>query len=313
MNVRVRVDALRDDSDIKGKLLSELFPKGFFNRFSYNDVEVKHCLHCKRSMTHNEREPPDKLTPRAMHVQCFAEFTNGITEVCPICEGYLSNDKVNAQSNSPYDIHHRICEGRCMDYFSIVSCKALGDDMSFLADEQGLQNFLGSIKNMELDDNIAQQYMQTQPPQQIFYDPVKQQQFEAQYRATLEQDEQQMMSQVNPNSEEHRQAAIDLIMHNVGASRQGVVGNVKGRMNLIKRLGVVKGENLTELANLISKAKVLEEKYPSGDPSIQEDILSWTGQKVSQQPSERTIPSKSKPQQGKTYGGKDIVYVPKKK
>ena len=137
MNVRVRVDALRNDPNVKGRYLSDLFPKGFFSRFPHKEIKIGCCLHCNRSMTYNEMEPPDKLTPRAMHSQCFAELTNEITEECLICEGYLSNEKVNAQSHSPYDIHHRICEGRCMDYFSIVSCKVLGDDMSFLADESG--------------------------------------------------------------------------------------------------------------------------------------------------------------------------------
>jgi hypothetical protein len=166
MNVRVRVDALRDDPNVKGKLLSELFPQGFFNRFSYNDVEVRHCLHCKKAMTHNEMEPPDKLTPRAMHVQCFAEFTNGITEECPICGGYLSNDKVDAQSHSHYDIHHRICEGRCMDYFSLVSCKALGDDMSFLVDEQGRGRGSGVFQPKQTKDPLETFFQENIPDQQ---------------------------------------------------------------------------------------------------------------------------------------------------
>lgn len=118
-------------------------------------------------MSHQEMEPPDRITPRALHAKCFARWTSRISEECPICKEDLSDEKVNMQKVSPYDLHHRVCEGQCIDYFSILSCKALGDDMSFLADEQGKGSGSGPFQPEQTKDPVEALFQENIPSENM--------------------------------------------------------------------------------------------------------------------------------------------------
>ena len=138
-NVRTEhVDIMRNDPKVRGKSLNQLFPQHFMDNLPYHKIKIGCCIQCGRRMSRHEMEPPGK-TPRAICPECYAKWTSEVTKKCPICDENLPNHKVQAQSSNPQEVSFRIHDGKCLDYFSIVSCKALGDDMSFLADETGHQ------------------------------------------------------------------------------------------------------------------------------------------------------------------------------
>ena len=139
MDVRAYVDVLRNDPNVKGKYLSQLFPQEILDMMPYRFIRYRQCLSCGKTVEQYDMEPPDMVNPRAMHTKCFNRLAVRVSKKCIICKNILSEDKINGQSNSPYDSYYRICDGHCIDYFSIISCKIFGDDMTFLADELELQ------------------------------------------------------------------------------------------------------------------------------------------------------------------------------
>jgi hypothetical protein len=250
-----------------------------------------------------------------------------------------------------------------MDYFSIISSKVFGDDMNFLANEQGSSSFnlpplpdYKQSQNQQFQnpsqpnhnqpfnqptyqkDPHKSQYLdeadlqrpfqnssnqQSQPKQQqCYYDPVRQQQFEAEYRAKLEKEEAYYLSFMSPG--EDREKALEVVMHNIAVARKLWPSVVESDIYMHEKGFSV---DFTKIANMISKLKVMEEKYPSGDSSLRENILSWTDQQYRNQNNPKQNnpfpnntnpnglrPNKpSPPHSGGTYNGKDVVFVPKKK
>jgi hypothetical protein len=55
---------------------------------------------------------------------------------CSICGSQLSAEKIQGQQYSPREIENHFCES-CIPYWSILHSKVVGEDMSFLAEEQG--------------------------------------------------------------------------------------------------------------------------------------------------------------------------------
>jgi hypothetical protein len=139
MDVRARVDALRNDPNVRGKYLNQLFPQKSLNMIPYQLLRYHQCIFCGRTVEQYDMEPPDMVNPKPMHSKCFNRLAVRISKKCLICKNILSQDKIDAQSHSPNDSYYRICDGYCIDYFSIVSCKIFGDDMTFIADELELQ------------------------------------------------------------------------------------------------------------------------------------------------------------------------------
>ncbi len=163
-NVRTEhVDILRNSPAVRGKFLSQLFPKHFMENIPYENIKVGCCIQCGRRMHPNEMEPPGRQTPRAMCPECYDYLTSNISDECPICGEYLPKRKVDAQRGNPKEVSHRIHDGKCLDYFSIISCKALGDDMSFLADESQWYNKQEPIRigdSLYNNDNDGRDYLE---------------------------------------------------------------------------------------------------------------------------------------------------------
>jgi len=135
MNVFLLIHALAPM--ITGKYLAEIFPDQFMKNIPYQDVQPYHCIRpgCSRHMVEEEMFPPGRLTPRAVCPRCWSELTSVRNEECLVCGDYLEDWRFEIQDNRPRDIRFRIHGLRCSDYWSIVSAKALGQDMSFLRDE----------------------------------------------------------------------------------------------------------------------------------------------------------------------------------
>lgn len=135
MNVFLLVHALVPV--ITGKYLSEIFPAQFMDNIPYQDIQPYRCIRpgCSRQMVEEEMFPPTQSTPSAVCFRCWSELTSNRNEECWVCGEYLEDWRFEMQRARPRDIRCRIHGLRCSDYWSIVSAKALGQNMGFLKDE----------------------------------------------------------------------------------------------------------------------------------------------------------------------------------
>jgi hypothetical protein len=108
--------------------LYELFPAHFMKNLPYDRVRPYCCILCGKPMAQNEMFPPNRITPRAICSECWAALTASVNESCWICNDNLENWKIDRQYMQPRDLHFRLHGGKCRDYFSLVSAKALGQN-----------------------------------------------------------------------------------------------------------------------------------------------------------------------------------------
>jgi hypothetical protein len=124
---------------LHGRSLDEYFPSHFMQRWPYSSVRPDCCIGCDRRMSYEEMFPRDKLTPRAMCPECYAEWTSTLTTRCPICGGMLEKWRVDSQIDQPAEVRLRLHHGKCMHYFALQSVRSLGRKVGFLRD--GADNF----------------------------------------------------------------------------------------------------------------------------------------------------------------------------
>jgi hypothetical protein len=122
---------------IQGEYLNNLYPPEFINNWAYNSVNPYRCISCSRRMTNNEMFPSNRATPRAVCKVCYDKWQFFIirTERCRVCGDYLEKWRLDRFKANSQEISNRLHDGRCLDYFCLLSGKALGSDMSFLMDE----------------------------------------------------------------------------------------------------------------------------------------------------------------------------------
>jgi len=131
---------------ISGRLLSQVFSPEVLGRYPYRAFIKGHCLGCGRRM-YDEEMFPENRTPRAMCQACYDEWTKTDTHYCEICGDFLGESKILKQREEPKEVSHRLHDGQCMDYFSVISAKVLGEDMSFLRDNSADEvELLGSAQ-----------------------------------------------------------------------------------------------------------------------------------------------------------------------
>lgn len=58
---------------------------------------------------------------------------------CFICSGPLPNYKLDAQMRNSREIREHIHDGQCLDYHTLIHCKVIGEDMSFLKEAMNTQ------------------------------------------------------------------------------------------------------------------------------------------------------------------------------
>ena len=131
-----RIKQLEKSPYVNGRTVEQLFPSVFIKKFPYYKAKESQCILCLGHMTHHELFPPDKITPRPMHQHCFEEWIWEITEECPICGEYLPNSKLQGQERHIKDIHYRICDGRCMDYYAYVASIVVGYRSRYIIGER---------------------------------------------------------------------------------------------------------------------------------------------------------------------------------
>ena len=322
-NVRTEhVDIMRNSPHVRGKSLSQLFPANFMANLPYDRVMVGHCIQCGRLMSRDEMQPPGRQTPRAMCQQCYDYWTSSQSDVCPICKEYLSNDKLNGQRMNPKEVSFRIHDGKCLDYFSIVSCKALGDDMSFLADENQAYNFnqfQPDHPNLQhLYEELQEQPQQQQPyypPQQPSY-PQPQQSYpqsqpqhgyapqDGPYQNSCEV----MVYSIDPADEErYERCQMNQAEEQNFLQLKGLLAEIMLLHNMI---------NITHDPN--KRNALLNKQYGLMD---QFKTLRYTPLNLLNTPTPKITPSQhiqsrqipGHPHTTGTYDGKNIVFVPKKR
>lgn len=119
---------------VQGRALQQLYPAQFMQNWPYHQVRPGCCINpvCGRQMFHEEMFPADKNTPRAMCPECYSEWTSAVTEQCPVCGDYLENWRVDSQTHQPHEVTFRLHDGTCLDYFSLLSGKALGQSAGII-------------------------------------------------------------------------------------------------------------------------------------------------------------------------------------
>ena len=155
---------------IRESYLDQHFPPAFMQNLPHDKVKVWCCIYCYMQMAQHQMFPPDRVTPRAICKSCWARLTAQVTIKCWVCGSVHDQQMLDYQRQAPQDIHYRIHEGKCMDYFALVSARALGVDtgvcemprneLAFPDDpieqEKALRSLLGGVIN---------------EPQQITYEP----------------------------------------------------------------------------------------------------------------------------------------------
>jgi hypothetical protein len=112
---------------IQGRSIYQLFPSEFVENVPFARFPPFHCIRCGGQMTPDMIMPPGRVTPRAICPTCWEQLTEELTEYCWVCGEELDDHQLFRQEASPKDIHHRIHDvGKCRDYFSLVSARAIG-------------------------------------------------------------------------------------------------------------------------------------------------------------------------------------------
>ena len=200
MNVIEKVKALIPQ--LRGRSLNQIFPPNITQNFQFQRVRKGYCInqYCRRNypLSKEEMFPSGRATPRALCSECWNYLAKIYAEECWVCGEYLEGGKVNAQRSNPYDIHTQIHDLICADWFSLVSAKALGFDMSFLKDDH-----FGNAQNVSRGSQshqLPQQGQQVQQvPQQVFQRQPRQlrqnngeQPYQQQYQQPHPQNQQQL-------------------------------------------------------------------------------------------------------------------------
>jgi hypothetical protein len=125
-----------------GKSLNELFSPEIQREFPYHTVSKGYCPSCQNLIPINEQFPPGR-TSRSLCQRCYYDLiTNKLGGMCLICRKPLPAYKLQGQANTPREISEYIHDGECIDYFTLIHCKVVGEDMSFVSDESPAYNQL---------------------------------------------------------------------------------------------------------------------------------------------------------------------------
>jgi hypothetical protein len=117
---------------LREKSLEDLFPPHLMNNFPYHAVQSYHCIAagCDRRLSKTDVYFAHRGFPSAICSFCFSEMTANQSEECWVCGDYLEDWRYEMQKIQTQNINFRMHELRCRDYFSIVSVKALGQEMT---------------------------------------------------------------------------------------------------------------------------------------------------------------------------------------
>jgi len=118
-----------------GRSLGKLFPQNVMERFQYDRIIPGHCLVCGRPLAYHEMWSSGKC-PRSMCEECYQrEIVGNVNDRCIVSGEPLPKEKIKAQRANPREVENNIADGYARDYYTLLACKIVGMDMSFLADD----------------------------------------------------------------------------------------------------------------------------------------------------------------------------------
>lgn len=120
----------------RGRSVAEMFPKQS-RVIPYERVRAGHCMTSGVPLSHEEMHPPRRCS-RSLSEEQYGYIVNNRRNYCSMCHTPLSADKIQGQKYQPREIKNHFC-AECIPYWSILHSKVVGEDMSFLADEQHAQ------------------------------------------------------------------------------------------------------------------------------------------------------------------------------
>jgi hypothetical protein len=143
MNVMHRFNEIKNE--IEGKSIQELFSSDVWENWDFNSIQPGCCIYCGHKMSRDEMFPRDRVTPRAMHDQCFRQVIMDNRYSCIICGDVVDTSMISRRNQNPYDIHNLIHDGRksystCMDFLALMSAKACGIDTGVYDERQMYSN-----------------------------------------------------------------------------------------------------------------------------------------------------------------------------
>ena len=149
-----------------GKSVQELFSNLYVKpRFQYHNVFPRHCMICKRSLSDYDMWPPG-LCPRSMCEDCYQNKIVGIiNERCIISGSVLPKYKTDLQFSNPREVENNIADGLARDYYTLLACKVVGIDTSFVRDDTQTSLYLSSEDYRDNYDVIDADYQVVPQPQ----------------------------------------------------------------------------------------------------------------------------------------------------
>ena len=135
-----------------GRPYYAFFAIGIKQRFPHDLVVVGHCLTCGTALSIAQLRPPGRAT-RSMCETCYEnQVVSRLNTTCFICGRRLPDHKINAQEIYKEKIIHNIHDGQCFEYYTVIHCKVMGEDMRFLNDPNS--NFPTPTYMNEISDRI---------------------------------------------------------------------------------------------------------------------------------------------------------------
>ena len=118
---------------MRGRSVYEMFPDQA-RVIPYESVTPRYCMLSDVPLKHEEMHPPGRCT-RSLSQEQYGYIVNNRRSNCSMCGSPLSADKIQGQQYAPREVENHFCDN-CIPYWSILHSKVVGEDMSFLADEQ---------------------------------------------------------------------------------------------------------------------------------------------------------------------------------
>ena len=122
---------------MSGRTLNEMFGGlDIKPEFQWQNVQPGHCMKCNVPLSHEEMFPPH-MCPRAMCQNCYNALVSGaLNRNCIITNRLLEKQQWADQGRDPREVGNNIQQGLARDYYTLLACKVLGVDMSFMAETE---------------------------------------------------------------------------------------------------------------------------------------------------------------------------------
>lgn len=114
------------------RIINDPFKSKIQTRFPYHGVREGHCPSC-HNLIPLEKRFPSGHTSRSLCQVCYLNLIGSRPNTdCFICLEPLPAYKLQAQMAAEREIKEYIHDGDCLDYFTIVHCKVVGENQDYI-------------------------------------------------------------------------------------------------------------------------------------------------------------------------------------